>query len=133
MIGRSLVVNGQTLTVVGVAPRGFEGTTYGNHPMVFVPLVMTAKLGTWGRYEERRAYWLYLFGRLKPGVTIPQARSAFNGIYHPILNDIEAPLQTGMSDPAVASGLSLVLQRIAPARASRLMCSNTGTVTTAPA
>ena len=102
VIGRSLVVNGQTLTVVGVAPRGFEGTTYGNHPMVFVPLVMTAKLGTWGRYEERRAYWLYLFGRLKPGVTIPQARSAFNGIYRPILNDIEAPLQTGMSAATMA-------------------------------
>ena len=102
VVGKSLVVNGQTLTIVGVAPRGFEGTTFGNHPLVFVPLTMGAKLGTWGRYEDRRAYWVYLFGRLKPGVTLAQAKSALNGIYRPILNDVEAALQTGMSPATMA-------------------------------
>jgi len=102
ILGRSIVVNGQTMTIVGVAPRGFDGTTFGSHPLVFVPLSMGAKLGTWGRYEERRAYWLYLFGRLKPGVTIAQAKSALNGIYQPILRDVEAPLQQGMSAKTMA-------------------------------
>jgi len=102
VVGKSIVINGQLMTVVGVAPRGFEGTTFGNHPLVFVPLTMGAKLGTWGRFEDRRAYWVYLFGRLKPGVTIDQARSALNGIYRPILNDVEAPLQQGMSEKTMA-------------------------------
>ena len=102
VLGKSIVVNGQTMTIVGVAPRDFQGTTFGAHPIVFVPLVMGAKLGTWGRYEERRAYYLYLFGRLKPGVTIAQAKSALDGIYRPILNDVEAALQTGMSPATMA-------------------------------
>jgi predicted permease len=102
VVGQSIVVNGQVMTIVGVAPRDFDGTTFGSHPLVFVPLAMSAKLGSFDRYENRRAYWLYLFGRLKPGVTLAQAKSALNGIYRPILNDVEAPLQTGMSDATMA-------------------------------
>ena len=102
VIGKSIVINGQTMTIAGVAPRDFEGTTFGTHPLLFVPLVMGGKLGSWGRYDDRRAYYLYLFGRLKPGVTLTQARGALNGIYRPILNDVEAPLQTGMSAATMA-------------------------------
>ena len=102
VVGQSIVVNGETMTIIGVAPRDFEGTTFGSHPLVFVPLSMSGKLAGYGRYENRRAYWLYLFGRLKPGVTIAQAKTALDGIYRPILNDVEAPLQTGMSTATMA-------------------------------
>ena len=34
------------------------------------------------RLDNRRAYWAYVFGRLKPGVTIEQARTAINVPYH---------------------------------------------------
>jgi len=102
VIGRTLEVNGQLLTIVGVAPRDFEGTTFGAHPLVFVPLSLSARLGSWNRFDDRQAYWLYLFGRLKPGVTLPQAKSALNGIYRPILTDVEAPLQKGMSAATMA-------------------------------
>jgi predicted permease len=47
---------------------------------------------------DRRAYWMYLFGRLKPGVSREQAREALNGQYRPIMTDVEVPLQKGMSD-----------------------------------
>jgi len=102
VVGKSIVVNGQTMTIVGVGPRGFDGTTFGSHPQVFVPVTMGTKLGTWGDYENRRSYWWYLFGRLKPGVTPAQAQSALNGVYRPILNDVEAPLQEGMSAATMA-------------------------------
>jgi predicted permease len=102
VVGRSIVVNGETMTIVGVAPRDFEGTTLGTRPLAFVPLAMSEKLWRFGRIENRRAYWLYLFGRLKPGVTLAQTKSALNGIYRPILNDVEAPLQRGMSAPTMA-------------------------------
>jgi predicted permease len=102
VLGRSIEVNGQLLTIVGVAPRDFDGTTLGSHPLVFVPLTMGAKLQAYGAYENRRSYWMYVFGRLKPGVTPAQAKSALNGIYLPILNDVEASLQTGMSAATMA-------------------------------
>ncbi len=38
VLNETLVINGQAMTIVGVAPRGFKGTTLGNNPDVFVPL-----------------------------------------------------------------------------------------------
>jgi predicted permease len=98
VIGQTIVVNGQNLEIIGVAPRDFYSTTLGANPLVFVPITMREKLTGWARFEDRRVYWAYLFGRLKPGVRIEQARTALNGLYQPIINDVEAPLQTGMSD-----------------------------------
>src|SRR3954462_4179388 len=48
-------------------------------------------------FENRRSYWVYAFGRLKPGVTMDRARTALNTIYHPIIEGTEAALQQGMS------------------------------------
>ena len=42
------------------------------------------------------------FARLKPGVSLEQARTSINGPYHSILADVEAPLQKGMSDKTMA-------------------------------
>ena len=38
VLGRSLIVNGAPLTIVGVAPPGFQGTTVGTRASVFVPI-----------------------------------------------------------------------------------------------
>lgn len=103
ILGRTIAVGGQSLVIVGVAPRGFEGTSFPVSPQVFVPLSMSGKLAGFGGFEDRRAYWLYLFGRLKPGVTPRQAQSALNGIYRPILSDVEAPLQVGWDAPTLAT------------------------------
>jgi len=102
VIGRTITVNGRLFTIVGVAPRGFDATTFASHPLVFVPLTMSQKLGNYSSFEDRRSYWVYLFGRLKPGVTLAQAGAKLNGLYHPIINDVEAPLQRGMSDATMA-------------------------------
>jgi putative ABC transport system permease protein len=103
VLNSTLVVNGQSMTVVGVAPRGFTSTTLGVEPEVFVPMTMREQMVPgWKVFENRRAYWMYLFARLKPGTSIEQARAAMNGIYRPILNDVEAPLQKGMSEQTMA-------------------------------
>jgi predicted permease len=103
VVGRTIVVNGQSLNIVGVAPRGFEGTTLGSRPLVFVPISMRGLLSVGFRgFENRRSYWAYLFGRLKPGVSLAQARAGLNALYHPILTDVEAPLQKGMSEQTLA-------------------------------
>src|SRR5438445_286146 len=53
-------------------------------------------------FDNRRSYWAYLFARLKPGVSIEQARVALATPYHAIVNDVEAPLQKGMSPQTLA-------------------------------
>jgi predicted permease len=108
VLNDTLIVNGQPMTIVGVTPPGFHGTTIGSRPDVYVPITMQGFMqpGTvrkdYNVFENRRAYWIYLFARLKPGVTIEQARAALQPQYHAIVNDVEAPLQKGMSDETLA-------------------------------
>ncbi len=100
VIGRQLMVNGQSLTIVGVAPAGFSGTTLGVRPQVFVPITLRWLMEpTRDRDEDnRRSYWVYLFARLDTGVTIDVARDQINSIYSGLLRDVEAPLNTSLSD-----------------------------------
>ena len=103
VLNETLVVNGQAMTVVGVTPRGFNGTTLGQNPDVFVPLTMRGLVNPgFNGFENRRQYWAYVFGRLKPGISREQATVAINGPYRAILNDVEAPLQKGMSEQTMA-------------------------------
>jgi predicted permease len=103
VLNQPMVVNGQTLTIVGVAPRGFSGTTIGAEPQVFVPITLKDPVNPWSeRSSNRRNYFIYLFARLKPGVPIDGAKASLNPQYHAIITDVEAPLQKGMSDQTMA-------------------------------
>jgi predicted permease len=103
VVNETLIVNGQSLTIVGVAPRDFTGTTLGSVPQVYVPITLHETMTPgWKGFERRDSYWAYVFARLKPGVTIEQARAAINQPYHAIVNEVEAQLQKGMSAPTLA-------------------------------
>jgi putative ABC transport system permease protein len=102
VIDTTLIVNGQTMTVVGVAPKGFEGTTLGVKPQVFAPLTMRGFSQPSKAFDNRRNYWAYLFARLKPGISLEQARVAMATPYRTIVNEVEAPLQKGMSPQTLA-------------------------------
>ena len=108
VLNDTLVVNGQALTIVGVGPRDFHGTSLGSRPHIYVPITMRGMLqpgfvreGNNG-FENRRAYFAYLFARLKPGMSIERATNGINVPYAAILNDVEAPLQQGMSEQTLA-------------------------------
>ena len=110
ILNEALIVNGQALTIVGVTERGFHGTSLGSRPQVYVPLTMRGLMQpgfvrptpNGNGFENRRNYWAYVFGRLKPGVSMEQAKTEINGRYRAIINDVEAPLQQGMSDQTMA-------------------------------
>jgi len=104
VLGETLLVNGRTLAIVGVAPAGFEGTTLGVKPQVFLPITMRWLMqpGRNADHANRRSYWLYLFARLKPGVSMEQAHAAINAPYRAFVNEVEVPLHQGMSDRTMA-------------------------------
>ena len=55
VLNSTIIVNGQSMTVVGVAPRGFRGTTLGVIPDVYVPVTMRTVMsrgGTGGTTAE---------------------------------------------------------------------------------
>ncbi len=99
LLNEALLVNGVPLTIVGVAPRDFHSTTLGSTPSIFVPISMREALTPgWKGLTERRNYWIYLFARLKPGLSVEQAQATINGPFRAIIRDVELPLQKGASD-----------------------------------
>ena len=101
-IGQPLKLNGRAYTIVGVAPDGFDGVTLGARPLVYVPMQSRVYVGTYKGLENRRDYWVYVFGRRKPGVSMEATKAALDRVVAPILADVEAPLQRSMSDQTMA-------------------------------
>ena len=82
MLNQPIRINGLVFTVVGVTPKGFTGTTLGDEPAAYVPLCFKPRLTpNWTGIDRWDDYWLYLFARLKPGVTPARAAAALNGPY----------------------------------------------------
>jgi predicted permease len=70
IVGKSLTLNGTSYLVVGVIPSSF--TFYGHDRDVYTPI------GQWNdpSFRDRRiSVSAHVLGRLKPGVTIPQAKA----------------------------------------------------------
>ena len=78
VIGRPIQVNGQILTVIGVAPEGFQGTFHGLAAALWVPLSMQEPLQVGEPLEARGRVWLELTGRLAPGATVAQAQASID-------------------------------------------------------
>jgi predicted permease len=95
-LGRKLTVNGTPLTIMGVAPEGFHGTTVGARASVFVPITFPGadRPTAIPKHDVRGAYWVYMFARLEPGMDVEAATSTINQLYRGILSEVEVPLVT---------------------------------------
>ena len=82
IIGTTITLNGRAFTVIGVVPPSFAGVDVGVAPDFWVPMAMHE----WARpvaedwFQNRRALFLNMIGRLKPGVTLPQAEAEMKTI-----------------------------------------------------
>jgi predicted permease len=83
MVGRAISVNGRAFTVVGVAAESFKGTNAIGGPQLWVPFSMYREV-TSGFFREgwdsRRALLFNITGRLRPGVSLEQARANLSAI-----------------------------------------------------
>ncbi len=83
ILGKEIVLNQQRFKVIGVAPRGFNSAFVLTGPDLYVPLGMHEQvLKDFYKAEihDRRALFLSVLGRLKPGVSLPQARAGMQTI-----------------------------------------------------
>ncbi|MPZ18334.1 MAG: FtsX-like permease family protein [Luteitalea sp.] len=102
-VNDTIVVNGRRMTIVGIAPPGFEGTTLEYQPDVYVPITMLGYVNPgWDEFDNRLNYSFYLFARLHSAVSMEQARTAMNTVYRGIINHVEAALQADMSEKELA-------------------------------
>jgi predicted permease len=75
IVGKSIILNGTSYTIVGVIPAGF--TFYGRDRDVYTPI------GQWNdpSFRDRRIDMsAHAVGRLKPGVTLQQAKADMDGV-----------------------------------------------------
>ncbi|HLK64586.1 MAG TPA: ABC transporter permease [Bryobacteraceae bacterium] len=83
VLNQPIRINGQVFTIVGVAPKGFNGTTLGSDPDAYVPLCFKPQITpNWNGTDHYDDYWLYLVARMKPGSSRAQVEAALSGPYH---------------------------------------------------
>jgi predicted permease len=69
IVGKSVDINQRSLTVIGVAPKGFIGAMPGIREDVWAPLSPIRQEGFNWQLEARGRPWLNVIGRLRPGVS----------------------------------------------------------------
>jgi predicted permease len=75
VLGQTVFINDRPFTVVGVAPEGFTGLSTIMTPDVWVPTMMVNQVFPYHvNLDGRSDPWLTLVGRLRPSVTLAQAR-----------------------------------------------------------
>ncbi len=100
VIDDTLIVNGEPMTIVGVAPEGFSGNTTLDRPQVFMPLAMAHHAfrdPQWNGMTARNNHWLYLFARLRFDLTREQAEAQIGVPFSALIKDVEYPaLRSGI-------------------------------------
>ena len=91
ILGKTIRIHQTAFEVIGVAPSGFFGTTVGEAPDVWVPLMMQDAVYP-GRdllapappFMSEYA-WLQVMARMRPGVTLQQSKAAINFVFKGLL------------------------------------------------
>jgi predicted permease len=73
IVGKTIHLNGQPLTIVGVAGRDFNGTVVSLGVDVFAPLMMQPQVSPPNRLDARGVFSMMTIGHLRPGVSVASA------------------------------------------------------------
>ncbi len=99
ILNKQLAVNGNSLTVVGVARPGFTGVQVGQIPDVFVPITMKAQMTpNWDGLADRNDHWVTMLGRLKPGMSAAKAQAGLAPLYSALMESDAAALKLSAKD-----------------------------------
>jgi predicted permease len=101
VVGQTVLINGHSFTVLGVAPENFQSAIGGYKPGVFVPVSMVEAAIPWRApmddLNNHQSIWLTVVARLKPGMTIPKAEASLGPLWHS-LREYELTLYKSRSE-----------------------------------
>src|SRR5271156_2628052 len=105
VVGKQALIDGQEATIIGVTPKGFQGTQFPLDLDGYIPLNMMPAQDAATFWSDRTARSLTVLGRLKPGISLQQAQSSMNVVTARLAEQY----------PATDKGISvhLVLERLA--------------------
>ncbi|HEV3056836.1 MAG TPA: ABC transporter permease, partial [Vicinamibacterales bacterium] len=92
VIGRRIRVEGEWFEIVGIAPPNFRALNLTIEPDVTLPLTAFPLISDGPRTDLRlnQSLWVRTTGRLRPGITIEQARAALEAMW-PELMQVSVP------------------------------------------
>jgi macrolide transport system ATP-binding/permease protein len=91
VVGSTFYINTRPVTIAGIAPEGFYGDRLSSTPPDFyLPIEAMERVSNASYVHEPDGKWLYIIGRIKPGVSLPQLQAKLNGLLRQAL----APTRT---------------------------------------
>lgn len=99
VVGTTVDLNKHPFTIIGVAPKNFNGTEIFFWPEFWVPMINEEQIEGYSFLTKRGNHGLFVVGSLKPGVTPRQAEDNLNAVAH----------QMTRENPAEDDGLSVRL------------------------
>ena len=84
VVGKKIRVNDYPMMIVGVSEQGFIGLDPAGSPQIRVPIQMKPVMypdWPWLHVDNRRARWVQIFARLKPGYTVETAQGPLQGLF----------------------------------------------------
>jgi len=124
--GQTIKINGETFSIVGVMPEGFEFPEQGTQ--IWLPLSVPAGHKNYTRSEN----WLGVIARLKPGVTVRQAQADIDHIHSQLEQEFKETAEfhervVSLSEHVVGKELTTILLVLVGAVGFVLLiaCANT--------
>ena len=90
VIGSSFSMNTHPVTIIGVTPQEFYGDRLAETPPDFyLPISQEPILGFYSARNKANLGWLFLVGRVKPGVAIGALQEKMSGLLRQSLGELE--------------------------------------------
>ncbi|HLY16099.1 MAG TPA: ABC transporter permease [Bryobacteraceae bacterium] len=89
ILNRTMAMGETIFNIVGVAPPDFYGTEVGEYPDAWLPLSMQAQVTPgFNLLSEGQQQFMYMIGRLKPGVSPARASANVNLLFHQFFENL---------------------------------------------
>jgi predicted permease len=86
VVGGTFFVNTKPVTVIGIAPQHFYGDRLtGTPPDFYLPIESMPPLANVTYVHDPDETWLYMIGRVRPGISLPQLQAKLSGLLRQVL------------------------------------------------
>ncbi|HKR28121.1 MAG TPA: ABC transporter permease, partial [Acidobacteriaceae bacterium] len=108
VVGSTFWINTKPVLIIGVAPQGFYGDRLiATPPDYYMPIQsMDVILGV-DYVPDPKTAWLYMIGRVRPGVNVAALQSKINGLFRQI--NVSNPIYAGKKGQAALARAHIVL------------------------